>query len=103
MSTGPVAGSDLPPPPDDPEAAAFWWFALALYDRPHIGAQLLAWQDEAGADVNMILLSCWLGAVRRRRLSARSMTALMAAGRDWHERVVVPLRRVRRQAKIVGA
>jgi uncharacterized protein (TIGR02444 family) len=38
-------------PPDDP----FWRFSLDLYGRPGVAPACLALQDEAGADVNLVL------------------------------------------------
>lgn len=50
--------------PDKAEdaGAAFWRFSLALYARPGMADALLALQDRAGLDVNLILFGLWVGA-----------------------------------------
>jgi uncharacterized protein (TIGR02444 family) len=41
--------------------AAFWRFSLALYSRPGVADALIALQDRAGLDVNLILFGLWVG------------------------------------------
>jgi uncharacterized protein (TIGR02444 family) len=55
--------------------AALWRFSLALYARPRVAAALLALQDHAGRDVNLMLYALWLGAVRGCRLEPAALHA----------------------------
>jgi uncharacterized protein (TIGR02444 family) len=59
--------------------AAFWRFSLALYARPGVAAALLALQDRAGRDVNLILYALWLGAGHARLFDRAALTAAEAA------------------------
>lgn len=43
------------------DSAAFWRFSLALYARPGVAEALIALQDRAGLDVNLILFGLWVG------------------------------------------
>jgi uncharacterized protein (TIGR02444 family) len=63
----------------EPAGAAFWRFSLALYARPGVAAALLALQDGAGRDVNLMLFLLWLGAVGARRLDRAGVAAAAAA------------------------
>ncbi|MBB4211610.1 uncharacterized protein (TIGR02444 family) [Rhodothalassium salexigens DSM 2132] len=97
--SGPPPDSALPAPPDDPGAAAFWAFSLALYGRPGVAELCLTLQDEAGVDVNPLLLCCWLGAERGVRLGDRALADLLAATEAWRREVVIPVRTARRRAR----
>ncbi|HKS89918.1 MAG TPA: TIGR02444 family protein, partial [Stellaceae bacterium] len=57
---------------------AFWRFSLALYARPGVAEALIALQDRAGRDVNLMLFALWFGAVRGRRLDAARLAAAAA-------------------------
>ena len=76
---------------------AFWRFSLDFYARSGVEAACLALQ-EAGANVNLLLLCCWLGR-RGRRLSRQRLRLLLGAVAAWQAQVVLPLRQVRRQLK----
>ena len=78
---------------------AFWRFSLALYTRPGVAPALIALQDRAGRDVNLILFALWAGAARGIRLASADLAAAEAAILDLRRRVVEPLRRLRRQLK----
>ena len=60
--------SGKPPPPQTGIAdfkwpqCAFWDYSLKTYNRPHVGKACLRLQEEAGADVNLVLLCLWLAA-----------------------------------------
>ena len=46
-----------------PRSGVFRWrFSLALYARPGVADALIALQDRAGLDVNLILFGLWIGA-----------------------------------------
>jgi uncharacterized protein (TIGR02444 family) len=76
---------------------AFWRFSLALYARPGVADALIALQDRAGRDVNLILFGLWLGASRGRRLDVTELAA--AAIAPLNVAAVAPLRRLRRRLK----
>ena len=89
--------------PSDQAAAewgeAFWRFSLALYARPGVAPALLALQDRAGHDVNLILFSLWAGAVQGVRLDAAALAAAEAAIAELKGDIVEPLRGLRRRLK----
>jgi uncharacterized protein (TIGR02444 family) len=78
---------------------AFWRFSLALYARPGVADALIALQDRAAQDVNLILFGLWLGASRGRRLAGGELAAVEAAAADLRDAAVAPLRRLRGQLK----
>lgn len=80
--------------PEALSAAAFWEFSLAFYRRPTIARACLSLQDRRNADVNLILLCCWL-ASRRETIDEGGLRAAVAAVADWRRRVIEPLRTVR--------
>src|SRR5437763_7813865 len=78
---------------------ALWRFSLALYARPGVAAALLALQDRAGHDVNLMLYALWLGVCQRRRLEAAELAAAAAATQALNSEAVAPLRQLRRRLK----
>lgn len=76
----------------------FWDFSLAVYHRPGVAQACLALQDRRGLDVNLLLFCCWAGSLGR-RLERQDIARLRRAVGDWQERVVGPLREVRRRLK----
>jgi len=84
---------------DDGSGEGFWRFSLALYARPGIGDALIAIQDRAGRDINLILFGLWLGVSRRRRLDAAGLTAAEAAIAPLNAAALAPLRDLRRRLK----
>jgi uncharacterized protein (TIGR02444 family) len=70
-------------------------YACDLYARPGAKAACLALQDEAGADVCLLLIACW-AARDGRALNATAARRLAATAGPWRRRVIAPLRRVRR-------
>lgn len=81
---------------------AFWRFSLAFYARPGIPDALIALQDRAGFDVNLMLFALWRGAVHGQRLQASELRAAAAAVAPLRREVVGPLRDLRRRLKTVG-
>lgn len=76
-------------------AAAFWRFSLQLYRRPGVEPACLWLQERRGADVNLLLLCCWLG--REGRVADRRfLRGARSAAATWRREVVQPLRRARR-------
>jgi uncharacterized protein (TIGR02444 family) len=82
-----------------PTGEAFWRFSLALYARPGVADALLAIQDRAGRDVNVILFGLWLGASQGRRLDIAELAAAAAVIAPLDAAAVAPLRRLRRRLK----
>ena len=89
--------------PKNPPAAeageAFWRFSLALYARPGVAPALIALQDRAGHDVNLILFCLWAGAVRGLRLDTAMLATAETAVADLRRELVEPLRALRRRLK----
>ncbi len=81
------------------EETAFWDFSLAVYKREALVAACHGLQDEHGADVNMLLFSCWIGASGRGPLASDDFSRLSEAVSLWQRDVVVPLRAARKRLK----
>lgn len=79
-------------------AQDFWDFAVTRYGRPGVPAQLLHWQDEDGANVNLALLCAWAG-VRGRTLGRGDLEIAEYAVAGWSAAVTKPLRAMRRRLK----
>lgn len=75
-----------------------WDFVTRLYGAPGVAAACLALQERHGLDVTAMLFCIWRGSVERRPLGADA-APLMAAARDWHHAVVLPIRTARRWLK----
>ncbi|ACL58225.1 TIGR02444 family protein [Methylobacterium nodulans] len=75
-----------------------WTFSLDLYGRPGAAPACLTLQDEAGADVTILLYLIWCAATNR-SLDAGAVRAADDAVAAWRAAVVEPLRRVRRATK----
>ncbi|GJE04283.1 TIGR02444 family protein [Methylobacterium isbiliense] len=80
------------------DADPLWTFALVLYGRPGAAAACLALQDEAGADVTLVLYLIWC-AQTGRALDAAAVRSADATVAAWRAAVVAPLRGVRRAMK----
>ena len=85
--------------PTNDAGKAFWRFSLALYARPRVAEALIALQDRAGRDVNLMLFSLWAGAVRRVALDAGALAAAEAAIGGLRRDVVESLRVLRQRLK----
>ncbi|HZU91370.1 MAG TPA: TIGR02444 family protein [Stellaceae bacterium] len=94
--------SAAPPPRassrGDPDEA-FWRFSLDFYRLPGVEGALIALQDQAGHDVNLILYALWLGWSGRGRLDERELAAAAAAAGPIRERITAPLRELRRRLR----
>ena len=78
---------------------AFRKFALDLYGIDEVGPASLLLQDRCGADVNVLLLAAFVGAVRGSSLSASEFQAARDHTRQWQHEVVCPLRALRQRLK----
>jgi uncharacterized protein (TIGR02444 family) len=74
---------------------SFWRWSLRIYRLPGVESALLALQDGAGTDTNLLLWCCWQ-AGEGRALDRRTLRRSMAATARWQSEVIVPLRRARR-------
>jgi uncharacterized protein (TIGR02444 family) len=77
-------------------AHPFWDFALPLHETKGVGEAVIAMQDRHGVNVNVMLLSCWIGASGRGRLGEEGAKKAIEAARIWNRDVVQQLRAVRR-------
>jgi len=73
-------------------------WALACYRQPGAMPSLLALQDEFGLDVLLLLTTAWLWTLGR-SLPAAQLHTLEELHAPWQDKVVIPLREVRRQLK----
>ena len=74
----------------------FWDYSLATYALDGVAATCLELQDTCGLDVNLLLYAAWLAQLNQ-RLSGEHLAAVEAVIVDWREKVVKPLRALRRQ------
>ena len=78
------------PIPDERED--FWAFSVSTY--PSARDQFLWLQNQAGLEVNIVLLCCW-AADRGRQLGAVELGAVLQAVEEWNTHVVRPIRAMR--------
>jgi uncharacterized protein (TIGR02444 family) len=76
----------------------FWRFSLRFYRQPQVADACILLQEEAGADVNLLLFLLWQ-ATRKRTLSPAEVAQLEHRVRPWRETTVIPLRTIRRALK----
>ena len=72
---------------------SLWDFALSLYARPGVEAACLTLQDDHAQCVPLLLWRLW---ALDRPVDAATLGSAVALARDWDERVVTPLRTIRR-------
>jgi uncharacterized protein (TIGR02444 family) len=76
---------------------ALWRFSLAFYARPGVSEALIALQDRAGCDVNLMLFALWLGVSGRNRLTKEELAIASRVARPISADIVEPLRALRRK------
>jgi uncharacterized protein (TIGR02444 family) len=76
-----------------------WSFSLRFYAHPGVAEALLALQDNAGRDVDLILFALWLGFCGRGRLDLDAAQSAREAVRTLTAGVIEPLRALRRRLK----
>jgi uncharacterized protein (TIGR02444 family) len=76
-----------------------WRFSCAFYAQPGVSEALLALQDRAGLDVNLILFALWRGACGLRRLSQAELMAAERSAAPVTAAIVLPLRALRRKLR----
>ena len=87
---------------DDFPASDFWDFSLEVYGRPAVAPACLALQERLGADVNMLLLCCWVGARGSGVVETAELEHALAVVQPWQDQVVARLRQVRRRLKAMS-
>ena len=81
------------------DGGALWRFSVAFYARPGVSEALIALQDRAGVDVNLMLFALWLGVSGGGRLSNEELVTADRIARPLRVQVVEPLRALRRKLK----
>ena len=81
---------------DDITSNPLWDYSVVVYNLDGVPQSCLALQDTYGLDVNLLLYGAWLASAGR-RLSHPHLLAVEAAVTDWRNKVVIPLRTLRRQ------
>ena len=76
-------------------ANPIWEYSLALYADPAVADACIAAQDSCGLDINLALYAGWL-ATRDLCLTPEHARAADRQVREWRERVIQPLRALRR-------
>jgi uncharacterized protein (TIGR02444 family) len=80
-----------------PDSEALWRFSLAFYARPGVSEALIALQDRARCDVNLMLFALWLGVSGRSRLTKEELAIADRIARPIGADIVEPLRTLRRK------
>ncbi len=75
-----------------------WSFSVARYASPAVQAQLLAWQEQNNANVNLAIVCVWAGH-RGRRLMKPEIRHAVEAVSGWNSAVTSALRSMRRRLK----
>jgi uncharacterized protein (TIGR02444 family) len=83
----------------DVAGEALWRFSLALYTRPGVAEALIALQDRAGCDVNLLLFALWCGAAHGHRLDRAELAAAEGAIAPVARDIVGPVRQLRQDLK----
>ncbi|MGE0258095.1 MAG: TIGR02444 family protein [Alphaproteobacteria bacterium] len=80
----------------DRAGSGLWRFSLALYARPGVAEALIALQDRAGLDVNLILFGLWIGMRGGQELGQHRFAAAAEIAADLNS-LVRDIRRLRRR------
>jgi uncharacterized protein (TIGR02444 family) len=78
---------------------ALWHFSLAFYSRPGVSQALIALQDRASCDVNLMLFAVWLGISGRSRLTNDKLAIADQIIAPITADIVKPLRALRRKLR----
>jgi uncharacterized protein (TIGR02444 family) len=81
------------------DGGALWRFSVAFYARPGVSEALIALQDRAGVDVNLMLFALWRGVSGGGRLSSEELAIADRIARPLRVDVVEPLRALRRKLR----
>lgn len=77
----------------------FWTFSQQLYKKKEIEQALMLLQYHFGLNANVILYFCWFAYNGQGAFNQTTVRELLLRIRPWHERVVMPLRRLRDRLK----
>jgi uncharacterized protein (TIGR02444 family) len=76
----------------------FWQFSIKFYAVPGVADACIALQDQAKADVNILLYLLW-NATQGRAFNAADITEIEHRIGPWRDMAVVPIRDIRRALK----
>jgi uncharacterized protein (TIGR02444 family) len=79
------------------DSEELWRFSLTFYARPGVSEALIALQDRARCDVNLMLFALWLGVSGRSRLTKEELAIADRIARPIGTDIVEPLRALRRK------
>jgi uncharacterized protein (TIGR02444 family) len=82
-----------------PQWPCLWRFSQAFYAWPGVSEALIALQDRAGLDVNLMLFALWRGVSGRSRLSNAELAIAECRAGPITAAIIVPLRALRRQLR----
>lgn len=77
----------------------FWDFSLQLYHNNEVARALLQLQNDFSFNANLILYFCWHAFNGQGSLNQTRVRDILLRIRPWHERIVLPLRRIRERLK----
>lgn len=77
---------------------SLWDFAVDFYQHAPIKTACLTLQDEAAADVCVLLAIVWLGK-QGKQLTLAEITLLANTVEVWQQKITLPLRQLRQQLK----
>ena len=86
---------------NDSSGEGFWDFSVRTYRTNGVPEACLSLQNDYGADVNMLLYCCWLGAVLG-EFDETLFERTTSFSTTWSDGVVVPLRTTRTWMKHDG-
>lgn len=73
----------------------FWTFSLHFYQQPGVEQECIAFQDQFGGNVNLLLFCVWLG-LEEIDASEKLISEVERLVSAWDQEVVRPLRTIRR-------
>ncbi|MBA2653570.1 MAG: TIGR02444 family protein [Gammaproteobacteria bacterium] len=77
----------------------FWNFSVKIYREPIVEESLITLQNERGLNVNIVLFCCWFALCDQGRIPKSDLKQILINIQPWHDRIVLPLRRIRQQLK----
>ena len=80
-------------------AQAFWDYSFTFYTSEGMEPLLLSFQEEAGLDVNLLLLCCWTGR-HGVRLDSATLARLEQHAGAWRDVAIRPIRTLRERLKL---
>jgi uncharacterized protein (TIGR02444 family) len=83
----------------DTPTRRLWSCSLDFYDRAGVATALIALQDEAGVNVNLVLFAIWFGLSGRGQLDKEAVAEAERAIGSISAEVIEPLRTLRRRLR----